>query len=119
VRAVRFDEYGDLDVLQLDEVADPVPGDDEALRGNDRLVTCGGHGGEVVPVDLIELFQSERRAVGSRTRTRAETRSGRLVGRRRDVAAGHGHRVSTRGGARGQARLSARAHYGKVVLTSA
>jgi NADPH:quinone reductase-like Zn-dependent oxidoreductase len=31
MRAVRFDEYGDLDVLYVVEVPDPVPGDGEAL----------------------------------------------------------------------------------------
>ena len=29
MRAVRFDEYGDADVLRVDEVPDPVPNDGE------------------------------------------------------------------------------------------
>ena len=37
-----------------------------------RLVTCGAHSGEVVPIDVIELFRSELTIIGSRTCTRAE-----------------------------------------------
>jgi NADPH:quinone reductase-like Zn-dependent oxidoreductase len=87
-----------------------------ALRSDGRLVTCGGHGGEVVPLDLIELFRSERRIIGSRTWTRTELeRVVSLVGERklRPVVDSEFPLEEAR---EAQARLSSRAHYGKVVL---
>lgn len=43
-----------------------------ALRKDGRLVTCGGHGGETPPIDLIELFRHEWRVFGSRVGTPPE-----------------------------------------------
>jgi NADPH:quinone reductase-like Zn-dependent oxidoreductase len=42
------------------------------VRKGGRLATCGAHGGETVPLDVIELFRSERSIIGSRTCTREE-----------------------------------------------
>jgi NADPH:quinone reductase-like Zn-dependent oxidoreductase len=88
-----------------------------AVRSDGRLVTCGGHGGETVPLDLIDLFRSERRIYGSRTWTRSELKtviSLVQAGRFRPVVdsvfpldeapAAH-------------SRLASRANYGKVVLS--
>jgi len=37
VRAVRFHEYGDFDVLRVEEIEDPVPGEGElSLRAARR-----------------------------------------------------------------------------------
>jgi NADPH:quinone reductase-like Zn-dependent oxidoreductase len=36
-----------------------------ALRRGGRLVTCGGHGGEHVPLDLIDLFRRQIAMLGS------------------------------------------------------
>jgi NADPH:quinone reductase-like Zn-dependent oxidoreductase len=44
-----------------------------ALRKNGRLVTCGGHAGEVVPLDIIPVFRNEWRVIGSRTGTVPES----------------------------------------------
>ena len=44
-----------------------------ALRKHGRLVTCGGHAGEVVDFDLIPLFRNEWSVIGSRTGTVRET----------------------------------------------
>ena len=44
------------------------------LRKNGRLITCGGHAGEVVDLDIIPVFRNEWRVIGSRTGTTAETR---------------------------------------------
>ncbi|QEC48425.1 zinc-binding dehydrogenase [Baekduia soli] len=43
-----------------------------ALRKDGRLVTCGGHGGETPPIDLVELFRHEWQVIGSRIGTPAE-----------------------------------------------
>ena len=40
-----------------------------------RVVTCGAHGGETVPLDVIELFRAERSVIGSRTCTAREIAS--------------------------------------------
>ena len=43
MKAVRFDRYGDIDVLQVVEVPDPVPGDGEVLV---RVKAAGINPGE-------------------------------------------------------------------------
>ncbi len=43
MKAVRFDDYGDIDVLKVVEVPDPVPGDDEVLV---RVKAAGINPGE-------------------------------------------------------------------------
>jgi NADPH:quinone reductase-like Zn-dependent oxidoreductase len=43
MKAVRFDDYGDIDVLKVVEVPDPVPGDDEVLV---RVTAAGINPGE-------------------------------------------------------------------------
>ena len=40
-----------------------------ALRKGGRLVTCGGHAGEVVDFDIIPFFRNEWQVIGSRTGT--------------------------------------------------
>lgn len=88
-----------------------------ALKSDGRLVTCGGHGGETVPLDLIELFRSERRIYGSRTWTRTELKTAISL-----VQAGLLRPVVDSvfpldEVAAAQTRLASRANYGKVVLS--
>jgi NADPH:quinone reductase-like Zn-dependent oxidoreductase len=53
-----------------------------ALALDGRVVVCGGHAGEVVPVDLIELFRHEWSIIGCARATEAELRHViELVGR--------------------------------------
>jgi NADPH:quinone reductase-like Zn-dependent oxidoreductase len=47
----------------------------KTLRSGGRLVTCGAHAGEVVPLDVIELFRSELTLIGSRTCTLDELKT--------------------------------------------
>jgi NADPH2:quinone reductase len=88
-----------------------------ALRKGGRLVTCGGHAGEVVPLDIIPFFRNEWQVIGSRTGTTQEVRlvmgliaDGRLHPRIHAVLplaeAAEAHRI-----------LESREHFGKVVLT--
>jgi NADPH:quinone reductase-like Zn-dependent oxidoreductase len=44
----------------------------DSLGKDGRLVTCGGHGGEVVPFDIIPFFRTEKRVIGSFCYTREE-----------------------------------------------
>jgi NADPH:quinone reductase-like Zn-dependent oxidoreductase len=88
-----------------------------AVRNDGRLVTCGGHGGENVSLDLIELFRSERRIYGSRTWTRTELKtviSLVQAGRLRPVVDSVFPLDEV---AAAQTRLASRANYGKVVLS--
>lgn len=105
----------------VDLVIEHVGGDQlgqclNALRKNGRLVTCGGHAGEVVRFDIIPLFRNEWQVIGSRTGTVAETRlvmgliaEGKLrprVHRALPLAeAAEAHRI-----------IEEREHFGKVLL---
>ena len=44
----------------------------ECLRRDGAIVTVGGHGGEVVPFDIIPFFRNEYRLLGSSGATRSE-----------------------------------------------
>jgi NADPH:quinone reductase-like Zn-dependent oxidoreductase len=37
----------------------------ESLAQNGRMVTCGAHGGEVVPFDIIPFFRAQHTIIGS------------------------------------------------------
>jgi NADPH:quinone reductase-like Zn-dependent oxidoreductase len=87
-----------------------------ALRRGGSLVTCGGHAGEVVPLDIIPIFRNEWSVVGSRTGTTQETK--RVMGliaesrlRPRIHAA-----LPLSEAAEAQRILEDREHFGKVIL---
>jgi NADPH:quinone reductase-like Zn-dependent oxidoreductase len=44
----------------------------DSLARDGRLVTCGGHGGEVVPFDIIPFFRSQHQIIGSFVYSREE-----------------------------------------------
>jgi NADPH:quinone reductase-like Zn-dependent oxidoreductase len=46
----------------------------EAVATGGRVVVCGGHAGEVVPLDLIELFRREWSVIGCARATEEEIR---------------------------------------------
>ncbi len=48
-----------------------------AMAPDGRLVTCGAHAGEVVPLDIIELFRHGHRILGFRVATPDEIRGAR------------------------------------------
>lgn len=88
-----------------------------SLRKGGRLVTCGGHAGEVVSLDIIPIFRNEWQVIGSRTGTTREIRfvmdliaSGRL--RPRVHAA-----LPLSEAAEAQRIIEEREHFGKVILT--
>jgi NADPH:quinone reductase-like Zn-dependent oxidoreductase len=104
----------------LDTVGGPLFGAHlRALRPDGRLATCGAHAGEVVELDLIELFRRGQRILGFRMATPEEFRlslrmalDGRIT---TPVAATFP--LSRAGEA--HAYLDRREHVGKVVLTRA
>jgi NADPH:quinone reductase-like Zn-dependent oxidoreductase len=87
-----------------------------ALRPGGRLVTCGGHAGELASLDLIELFRSERQIIGCRTWTRAELEDvfALLETRSLQPVVDKTFPLSQCGEA--QQYLVSRQHYGKVVI---
>jgi NADPH:quinone reductase-like Zn-dependent oxidoreductase len=87
-----------------------------ALRKNGRLVTCGGHAGEVVDFDLIPLFRNEWSVIGSRTGTVRETElvmnliaAGKLTPRIHATP-------PLSEAAEAQRMIEEREHFGKVIL---
>jgi len=86
-------------------------------RPGGRVATCGAHGGETVPLDIIELFRAERTIIGSRSYTRSESQTVIDL-----VAAGHLNPVidsiiPLEQIPDGHRRLEARAAFGKIVAT--
>ena len=63
-----------------------------AMAPDGRLVTCGAHAGEVVPLDIIELFRHGHRILGFRVATPGrDPRVARDGARRPDQRAGRPH----------------------------
>jgi len=102
-------------------VFDPVGGEilRESLRSvclGGRVVSCGAHGGEITPIDVVGLFRSELTVRGSRMWTRSE-----LEHVLRLVADGKLNPVvdssyPLRHAQAAHERMAARDHYGKLVL---
>jgi NADPH:quinone reductase-like Zn-dependent oxidoreductase len=46
----------------------------DCLRAGGRLLTCGGHGGEVAKLDIIPFFRRELTIIGSNSATQADIR---------------------------------------------
>jgi NADPH:quinone reductase-like Zn-dependent oxidoreductase len=103
----------------LDTVGGPLFGEHlGCLRPDGRLATCGAHAGEVVEVDMVDLFQRGRRILGFRVATPDEIRtaielvaSGRVT-----VPIDRSFPLSRAAEAHGY--LESRAHVGKVLLTA-
>lgn len=105
----------------VDCVLDTVGGpqfDDHltALRPGGRFVTCGAHAGEVVPLDLVRLFQHGHRLLGFGFCTEAELRGAldHVVEGRLRVPVAARHPVPEAAAA--HRALDRREHVGKLVL---
>lgn len=86
------------------------------LRRGGRLVTCGAHGGERVPLDVIDLFRRQVTLIGSYSApTRAVVEVLRLVGERAFMPVIHATLPLVEAGAAHEL-LAAREVFGKVVL---
>jgi len=87
-----------------------------AMAPDGRLVTCGAHAGEVVPLDVIELFRRGHRILGFRVATpdEIETALRMVLDGRIAVPVDRTFRLSEAGEA--HAYMDERAHVGKIVL---
>jgi NADPH:quinone reductase-like Zn-dependent oxidoreductase len=87
-----------------------------AMAPDGRLVTCGAHAGEVVPLDIIELFRRGHRILGFRVATPDEIRTAldmALAGRI-SVPVDRTFRLAE--AAEAHAYMAERRHVGKIVL---
>ena len=89
----------------------------DSLGKDGRLVICGGHGGEVVPFDIIPFFRSQKRSSAP-----SSTTATRWSGAWRSRSEVRSRRSSTRCSrsrrrARRWPRMERREHFGKIVLT--
>ena len=87
-----------------------------AMAPDGRLVTCGAHAGEVVPLDIIELFRRGHRILGFRVATPDEIRTAlelALTGRI-SVPVDLTFRLAE--AAEAHAYMAERRHVGKIVL---
>jgi NADPH:quinone reductase-like Zn-dependent oxidoreductase len=91
----------------------------ECLRPGGRLLTCGGHGGEISQLDIIPFFRRELTIIGSNSATQRDIR---LVlelvsgGRLQPVIAG---RFPLERAADALALLDRRQNYGRVLILPA
>ena len=105
-----------VDVV-VDTVGGPLFSDHLAtLRPDGRFVTCGAHAGEVVDLDLIELFRRGHRIIGFRVATPNEFRQAlRLVlDGRVHIPVDRTFALSE--AAEAHAHMEQRRHVGKIVL---
>jgi NADPH:quinone reductase-like Zn-dependent oxidoreductase len=88
----------------------------EAVGTGGRVVVCGGHAGEVVPLDLITLFRNEWSVIGCARATEAELRRViELVGRG-ELEPVISDRLGLQEATRGHQLMEGRKQFGKVLL---
>jgi NADPH:quinone reductase-like Zn-dependent oxidoreductase len=88
----------------------------DAVAIGGRVVVCGGHAGEVVPLDLIELFRREWSVIGCARATETELREViDLVGRG-ELEPVISHSLGLDEARRGHEILEGRLQFGKVIL---
>jgi NADPH:quinone reductase-like Zn-dependent oxidoreductase len=87
-----------------------------AMAPDGRLVTCGAHAGEIVPLDVIELFRHGHRILGFRVATPDEIRTAlrMVLDGRITVPVDRTFRLAEAGDA--HAYMDERRHVGKIVL---
>ena len=89
----------------------------DSLGKDGRLVICGGHGGEVVPFDIIPFFRTQKRIIGSFVYNRDEVERCIALAERGAITP-LVHKVFPLAEAReAMAMMERREHFGKIVLT--
>ncbi|MBI2321346.1 MAG: zinc-binding dehydrogenase [Chloroflexi bacterium] len=88
----------------------------DALAIDGRLGVTGAHGGEVVPINLVDLFRRQARLMGSSAYTHAEVRRALALMAAGTLRAPLGHSLPLAAAAEAHRLLAARANIGKIVL---
>ena len=108
-----------VDVV-VDTTGGPRFGDHlAALAPDGRLVTCGAHAGEVVPLDIIELFRRGHRILGFRVASPDEIRLALTMALDRRIAVPIARRFPFADAAAAHAFMDERRHVGKLLLVRA
>jgi NADPH:quinone reductase-like Zn-dependent oxidoreductase len=87
-----------------------------AMAADGRLVTCGAHAGEVVPLDIIELFRHGHRILGFRVATPDEIRTALEMALAGRIAVPVDRTFALREAGEAHAYMAERRHVGKIVL---
>ena len=90
-----------------------------AMAPDGRLVTCGAHAGEVVPLDIIELFRHGHRILGFRVATPDEIRDALLMALDGRITVPVDRTFPLSEAASAHAYMDERRHVGKIVLVAA
>lgn len=101
----------------LDTVGGPLFGEHlSALRPDGRLATCGAHAGEIVELDVIELFRRGQRILGFRVATPEEIALSLRLALDGAIRIPIARTFALSEAADAHAFLDRREHVGKVVL---
>ncbi len=87
-----------------------------AMAADGRLVTCGAHAGEVVPLDIIELFRHGHRILGFRVATPDEIRDALRMALEGRITVPVDRTFPLSEAAAAHAYMDERRHVGKIVL---
>ena len=116
--AVREATAGGVDAV-VDTTGGPLFGEHlAALRARGRLVTCGAHAGEVVPLDLIELFRHGHCILGFRVATPDEIRNALTLALAGKIRVPIDRTLPLSEAAAAHAYMEERRHVGKIVLVA-
>jgi NADPH:quinone reductase-like Zn-dependent oxidoreductase len=87
-----------------------------AMAPDGRLVTCGAHAGEVVPLDVIELFRRGHRILGFRMASPGEIRTALRLALDGRIVVPVDRTFPLSAAADAHAYMDERRHVGKIVL---
>jgi 2-desacetyl-2-hydroxyethyl bacteriochlorophyllide A dehydrogenase len=88
----------------------------DSLGKDGRLVTCGGHAGEVVPFDIIPFFRTQKQVIGSFVYTRAEVEACLELARQGKITPLVYRTFPLSEAREAMATMERREHFGKIVL---
>jgi NADPH:quinone reductase-like Zn-dependent oxidoreductase len=101
----------------IDTVGGPLFAEHLAAMASDgRFVTCGAHAGEVIPLDIVELFRNGHRILGFRVATPEEIRSALAMALDGRITIPVDRTFPMREAAAAHAYVDERRHVGKIVL---
>jgi NADPH:quinone reductase-like Zn-dependent oxidoreductase len=104
----------------IDTVAGPLFGEHlSSLREDGRLATCGAHAGEVVDLDVVELFRHGWRVLGFRVATPEEIRTSLALALDGRIRVPIAERFALSDAADAHRFMDERRHVGKIVLVHA